>query len=128
MWEYDWEMARRGRGWPRRWGRPRARYPYGGEYRAMPRRRHRRRHPLPPPGHGYLYNPWQGAVYPAPDLTWGEPSYRRGRNRYGPWRPNWRPDEAWWHNIGPEPRADYDWAYGGGPPERYGWPGETGRG
>ncbi|HEX7119270.1 MAG TPA: hypothetical protein VF212_10805 [Longimicrobiales bacterium] len=38
-----------------------------------------------------------------------------------------RDRERWWHAIGPERREDYDWAFGGLRPARYGWTGETGR-
>lgn len=62
-----------------------------------------------------------------PDARWATPSHRRRREPRGPWRRAWQPDE-WWHAIGPEPRADYDWAYEARRPERYGWTGETGRG
>lgn len=61
------------------------------------------------------------------DARWATPSHRRRREPRGPWRRAWQPDE-WWHAIGPEPRADYDWAYEARRPERYGWTGETGRG
>jgi hypothetical protein len=61
------------------------------------------------------------------DALWAIPSHRRRREPRGPWERGWRPD-AWWHAIGPEPRADYDWAYKADRPERYGWTGETGRG
>jgi hypothetical protein len=61
------------------------------------------------------------------DTRWAAPSHRRRREHRGPWRRGWQPEE-WWHAIGPEPRADYDWAYEARRPERYGWTGETGRG
>jgi hypothetical protein len=64
---------------------------------------------------------------PDTDTRWAAPSHRRRREPRGPWSRAWRPDE-WWHSIGPEPRADYDWAYEARRPERYGWTGETGRG
>lgn len=61
------------------------------------------------------------------DTRFAAPSHRRAREPHRPWTGDWRPD-AWWHAIGPEPRADYDWAYAARRPERYGWTGETGRG
>lgn len=77
-----------------------------------------RRRPRRAQGAGYDYDT---------DTRWAAPSHRRRRAYHGPWRRAWRPDE-WWHAIGPEPRADYDWAYEARRPERYGWTGETGRG
>lgn len=61
------------------------------------------------------------------DTLWAAPANRRRREPRRPWTGDWNPDE-WWHAIGPEPRADYDWAYESRRPERYGWTGETGRG
>jgi len=117
------EVPDRGRSRGREWG-----YGAGGAYGM---------------GGAYGLDPWQKSQI--------NPSVRRGRRRRpiaGRWRwsgdvpgtvgrygweyrggPPTRPEypEEWWHAVGPEPRADYDWHYSAGRPERYGWSGETGR-
>lgn len=117
--EYD--AGYRGRGPGGRWydreyyrsgGAPRRRLYRAGEYGAydVAYRQNRRR--FAPPRH---------------DPYFAAPSHRRAREPRRPWPGYWNPEE-WWYAIGPEPLADYDWAYSARRPERYGWTGETGRG
>jgi len=139
---YDWEWRPRGPSAPRRIegrgvgagyrGRGRGGEWYDREYRYRPRSGGAPRRRLDR-GEEYgsydvVYRPY--GRRPAPsyhDPYFAAPSHRRAREPRRPWPVHWHP-EAWWYAIGPEPLADYDWAYGSGRPERYGWTGETGRG
>jgi hypothetical protein len=85
------------------------------------------RHSAPPLYSDEFRHPRPSAAEREADALWAAPSHRRRREPRGPWERGWRP-HGWWHAIGPEPRADYDWAYEARRPERYGWTGETGRG
>jgi hypothetical protein len=115
------------RDWPERRGLRGGTPRYERDYRSAPRyeprysergAQARRRHHHRPPE-------WR--LHPERDAEWARPSHRRAMEGHHPWHREWVPRPEWWHAVGPEPRSDYDWMYGAGNPDRYGWTGETGR-